>query len=788
VVAAAMLLVAACAVSGRAEGQTVVEVQGGGSSLVGGYGATANFWRNGVDGWIGLGYLDGLRAGAFLRTAMGKDTLRLGNDALVLRFPTDLFSSGYNLLVQGASLGGGRGRTSYLAFAGASSSSLAAPSFQATSIEKPMGALFLQHRLSSTVRLTGNLLVAQHQTVVPGIQWQPMPDLTAALVAGTGAGSPYAATSVTARRGGLGIKALYAWNPERFRRADVPGPTQTESEKENVALTYEIGSAFQIGVARQHFLQDSADVATPIRATGNSAFASGRVHEVRITGGVYDSHSEGFSNLSSYFAVGREVTSWLDAEMFLLQSRPSGRAMSTTPIVNLRWQLSPRVRLMQQLSMHEHHPTILFGANLITALGEFGADYQIVHQPFQPFRPFRSALNLTARLQLGRYSTNLGTYVRPDGAVDYSASGSTFLYMGAFGGVQPQQLGAGQNMGRYVVRGVVRDEDGAPVEGAAIALGGEMAFTNSRGEFFVRVRRPQRVEVSVSLDEFLLPGRWVVVAAPTEFVAEPEDRARGLEITLRRAEPVAPVPVTPPPAEPDTAAAPTADTLYRLVPPAPPPPPPPGDADADLVPDTRDVCPSTPAGGTVDASGCAPLFTATAPVLTLRDVQFETGKAVMLASSMPGLDSIARQLAALPDEAIEVAGHTDSSGSFRRNVALARARAETVRHYLHSQGVPLERMTARGFGPDRPVASNRTAEGRGLNRRVELRRRSAVAPRPAAGRRVSASSPGRTRSRSGRSPAPRAGSPRPHRPVPSRPAPPAGCVPSRSSPPGSSRC
>jgi outer membrane protein OmpA-like peptidoglycan-associated protein len=124
-------------------------------------------------------------------------------------------------------------------------------------------------------------------------------------------------------------------------------------------------------------------------------------------------------------------------------------------------------------------------------------------------------------------------------------------------------------------------------------------------------------------------------------------------------------------------------------------------------------------------------------VLTLRDVQFETGKAVMLASSMPVLDSIARQLVALPDEAIEVAGHTDSSGIYRRNVVLARARAETVRHYLYTRGVPLERMTARGFGPDRPVASNRTPEGRSLNRRVELRRRSAATPRSRASGKVS---------------------------------------------------
>ncbi|HET9038715.1 MAG TPA: carboxypeptidase-like regulatory domain-containing protein [Gemmatimonadales bacterium] len=569
---AAAILAAALGASGQLAAQTVMEVQGGGSSLVGGYGATANFWRNGMDGWVGLGYLDGLRVGAFLRTAVGKDTVRLGNDALVMHFPTDLFSSGYNLLVQGVSVGGGTTDRSYLAFAGASSSSLAAPSFQATRIEKPMGALFLQRRISPTVRLTGNVLIARRQTVMPGIQWQATPDLTTALVAGTGAGSFYAAGAATLRRGPFGVQAMYAWNPDRFRRADVPGPTQTEAERENIAVTYDVGSGFQVGVARQHFLQDSADGAAPIRATGNSAFASGRVSDIRVTGGLYDSRSQGISNLSSYFAVGRELTGWLDAELFLLQSRPSGRASSTTPIVNLRWRVSPRVRLMQQLSVHDHRPTILFGANLITALGEFGADYQIVHQPFEPFKPFRSTLNLTARLQLGRYSTNLGTSVRPDGSVDYSASGSTFLYMGAFGGVQPQQLG--QNLGRYIVRGIVKDDQGQPVEGAAVDLSGEMAFTNSRGEFFVRVRRPQRYALAVPLDEFLLPGRWEVVAAPSEAIAESEQRARPVEIILRRvrqAPAPAPGPVTAPPVAPTPPAMPadtslwqTADTLHRL--------------------------------------------------------------------------------------------------------------------------------------------------------------------------------------------------------------------------------
>jgi hypothetical protein len=518
--------------SAQAHAQTVVEMQGGGSSLNGGYGATANFWRSTMDGWIGLGYLDGFRAGVFLRKALNKDTLRLGNDALVMRLPTDVFTPGFNLLVQGVSYSGGNERSSYLAFGGASSTGLGAPSFQASGMGEPMGALFLQHRLAPTVRLTATTLFADQQTVLPGIQWQPTPDLTAALVGGIGSGRPYAASSVVLRQGRLGVKASYAWNPDRFRRAAVATPNQTEVDRENIMLTYEVSPEFSVGVSRQNYVQDSADSKPPIRATGNTIFAGGVWSNTRLTGGLYDSRSEGISNLSSYLAVGRELTHWLDAEVFVLQSRPEGLPVTTTPLANLRWRLTSRIGLSQQISFRGGHPTVLFGASLMTPIGEFVADYQVVHQPLKPTNPFRSALNLTARLQLGKYSTSVGTYVQPDGSVDYSASGSTFLYMGSFGGSQPQQLGG--RMSRYVIRGTVRDVNGNPIEGAALDVGGEVVYTNSTGEFFLRVGRPRNAPVTVLLTDFLLPGRWEVVSAPAQAQAGPENGVKGIEIILQR--------------------------------------------------------------------------------------------------------------------------------------------------------------------------------------------------------------------------------------------------------------
>ena len=529
-------MITACALTWSprvAPAQTVVEVQGGGSSLADGYGATANFWRSGIDGWIGIGYLDGFRAGAFLRKATARgDTLGIGNSALIMRLPTDIFTPGYNLLVQGLTYAGGSDRTSYMVFGGASSAGVGAPSFQPTDIEQPMGAFFFQHRVEPTVQLTATAVIAERQTILPGVQWQPTPDLTTGVVLGMGSDRPYAASSVSLRQGRLGVLASYAWNPERFRRVAVPTPNQTELDRENVMLTYDLSPQFSVGLGRQNFVQDSADAMPVLRATGNTVFAGGRWRDLRLTAGVYHSRSAGVENLSSYAAVGRELTRWLDAEVFVLQSRPEDQPTVTTPVANLRWRVSSRVGLSQQISWHHGRPTVLLGASLITPVGDFSADYQIVHQPLQPFNPFRSALNLTARLQLGSYSTSLGTYVRPDGAVDYSASGSTFLYLGSFGGVQPQRIGG--SMARYVVRGSVRDEQGNPVEGAAVELNGEVVFTNSLGQFLLRAKHPQQYAVKVLVGEFLLPGQWEVASAAERVTAMDERRAVPLVIILRQ--------------------------------------------------------------------------------------------------------------------------------------------------------------------------------------------------------------------------------------------------------------
>jgi OOP family OmpA-OmpF porin len=108
--------------------------------------------------------------------------------------------------------------------------------------------------------------------------------------------------------------------------------------------------------------------------------------------------------------------------------------------------------------------------------------------------------------------------------------------------------------------------------------------------------------------------------------------------------------------------------------------------------------------------------------ITLRGVNFELGKAVLLPISREILQDVARSLVTNPQVRVEVGGHTDSTGSRELNERLSLARAESVKAFLIENGVAADRMEVKGYASTQPVASNKTVSGRAQNRRVELRR------------------------------------------------------------------
>jgi outer membrane protein OmpA-like peptidoglycan-associated protein len=107
-------------------------------------------------------------------------------------------------------------------------------------------------------------------------------------------------------------------------------------------------------------------------------------------------------------------------------------------------------------------------------------------------------------------------------------------------------------------------------------------------------------------------------------------------------------------------------------------------------------------------------------VITLSGgVLFRSNDAQLLPAAQTKLDDVAVALLT-NGRPVSIEGYTDSKGSQSRNIDLSQRRAESVRTYLISRGLPSDRVVAKGMGPDRPIADNTSSEGRANNRRVEI--------------------------------------------------------------------
>ncbi|HWR37853.1 MAG TPA: OmpA family protein, partial [Clostridia bacterium] len=106
--------------------------------------------------------------------------------------------------------------------------------------------------------------------------------------------------------------------------------------------------------------------------------------------------------------------------------------------------------------------------------------------------------------------------------------------------------------------------------------------------------------------------------------------------------------------------------------------------------------------------------------VSIYGINFDTGKATLKPDSESVLTEMAALLQKQPEWFMLVAGHTDSVGTDAVNIPLSRQRAEAVITYLAGKGINKARLTAAGFGAQKPLADNATEEGRGKNRRVDL--------------------------------------------------------------------
>jgi OmpA-OmpF porin, OOP family len=144
------------------------------------------------------------------------------------------------------------------------------------------------------------------------------------------------------------------------------------------------------------------------------------------------------------------------------------------------------------------------------------------------------------------------------------------------------------------------------------------------------------------------------------------------------------------------------------------------DTDHDGVNDEEDKCPNE--AGVTTKGGCPEIKEEIKQKIEFasKNILFEYASDVLLKKSFASLNEVAKVLLENPSLKLNIAAHADNAGLPERNMMWSERRAKTVADYFISKGITPDRITYKGYGDTKPIADNKTATGRALNRRVEM--------------------------------------------------------------------
>ena len=147
------------------------------------------------------------------------------------------------------------------------------------------------------------------------------------------------------------------------------------------------------------------------------------------------------------------------------------------------------------------------------------------------------------------------------------------------------------------------------------------------------------------------------------------------------------------------------------------------DTDGDGVNDEEDKCPNE--AGPASNFGCPVIKTEIIEKVNTaaKNIFFATGSSKLLAKSFTSLNNVVQILKDNPTFKVDIEGHTDITGTREKNMILSDGRAASVKAYLVSKGIDESRTSSKGYGPDQPIADNKTSAGKAKNRRVEMKLR-----------------------------------------------------------------
>jgi hypothetical protein len=515
----------------------IFHFQAGSSSLYEAHGASVEFQAPGYEGRLGSGYIGGrMEYGGVLRTSFHGYKLTAGDDTINFGLPTDIFNLGHYFYGRGGGLSKQTEKHRLTVFGGTTSNVLGAAFFQAGTTQDPFGLLFMESKLSDKLSFVSRSVITDKVTFINGLGYKINRGFEIGASGGVGASKPYFSGSFNLDRPKYAVKAQYVAADDKFRRISADAPLISEVDKENIFLLIRPIWRWTVSASRQNILSPvSSSQPVSSRALVHQASTSFNWFDFRLNGTVFFSESGDSRNRGTMFSASRNITQHVEAGIEFYRTHTKLNRLDTQSYtVHVREAFTQKLSLTQYVSRSNGQTSLNVGGEFNSGRFTIGVSHDTSYVPLRPAEvggPFVRVYNVSLRFRPFRNLEVAGqTVLTPSGRVRYTAQASDYYYR--YAGLEGGPLQS-TRIGRFVVKGVVLDDDEKPVAGAALQIDGQVLFTDSEGRFIARFPRHGRESFKVLLDDFLTNAFYEVQSAPTTVDVVDEEDAKEIIIRLR---------------------------------------------------------------------------------------------------------------------------------------------------------------------------------------------------------------------------------------------------------------
>lgn len=509
----------------------------GTSTLMNASGVEMNYKWAPVSGWIGGGYSDGASVGGYVQTRFDGYDLGAGDRYLPFTLSTDVFEKSRYFSSRGLFVHRDNESDSWTAFGGATSGETSYNFYRSFVTEDPVGGFIYTRKLTDRLSLQSFNTVQSKLTSIQGLQFALQENWMVSGSAGVGNGSRFASVATDYSRPRMQVTAGYTSVGQNFEL--LKGTTNLAPERVGANLRVRLQPSKRLMIMGDHEkllslgLPDSIPTA-PV--TLNSLSASTQWMGFRVGAAVGQSSSGTLSTHSESFSAGREITTRISASASLLRFHTQD-GLTSLAIGTVREKISPRLSVYEGISHASNTNNLVWGVQIFSNRLTLNLENNVYYSPLAGAfngKQYAQAWTVNVGLPLIRgIRVHADSYIDPTGKMRYTtwADGIGF----SRGGEQiPQSASAPiTSIGSYVVRGRVQDTTGKPIWGIAVQVDGQMAFSDSSGEFFLRFSHAETYPVAVLPERSLNRTDYEVVQAPASATSQTEQSASPMVIIMR---------------------------------------------------------------------------------------------------------------------------------------------------------------------------------------------------------------------------------------------------------------